>query len=222
MEDPVSTARPADLAPNTPGSYAAPAFPRQPEAVELAGTLIHTRQTILPKRLGAPGPDEAQLHRILQAAAAAPDHHQLTPWRFVLVPAAARDRLGEAFADALRERDATASTEQLAQAAEKAGRAPLLMLAIARLRDDDREIPAAERIVSAGCAIQNMLLMAHALGFGAALTSGKAIDSRPLRELFGLKEHEQALCFISMGTVIKARPRPERPGTANYVSELNP
>lgn len=220
MDDPASTARQADPAQAT--LFSALEFPRQPEVVELAGALIHSRQTILPKRLGAPGPDDAQLHGILQAAAAAPDHHRLTPWRFVLVPAAARHRLGEAFADALRERDATASADQRAQAAEKAQRAPLLMLAIVRLRDDDLEIPQAERIVSAGCAIQNMLLMAHALGFGAALTSGKAIDSRPLRELFGLGEYEQALCFISMGTVIKAKPVPERPEVSSYVSKLSP
>lgn len=186
----------------------------------MAQALIHTRQTILPKRLAEPGPDAAQLQAILGAAASAPDHHELLPWRFVLVPAGARDRLAEVFATALVERDASATPQQVAQAREKAYRSPLLLLAVVRLRDDDAEIAPHERIVSAGCAVQNMLLMAHAQGFGGALTSGKALQSAPLRTLFGLKPDEQALCFVNIGTVVKARPVRLRPQAAQYVSTL--
>lgn len=213
MEDPASTAKPADNPP-------ALGHPRPPEVVELAQALIHTRQTILPKRLAEPGPDAAQLQAILGAAASAPDHHELLPWRFVLVPAGARDRLAEVFATALLERDASATPQQVAQAREKAYRSPLLLLAVVRLRDDDAEIEPHERIVSAGCAVQNMLLMAHAQGFGGALTSGKALQSAPLRTLFGLQPDEQALCFVNIGTVVKARPVRLRPQAAQYVSTL--
>lgn len=213
MEDPASTAKPADNPP-------ALGHPRPPEVVELAQALIHTRQTILPKRLAEPGPDAAQLQAILGAAASAPDHHELLPWRFVLVPAGARDRLAEVFATALVERDASATPQQVAQAREKAYRSPLLLLAVVRLRDDDAEIAPHERIVSAGCAVQNMLLMAHAQGFGGALTSGKALQSAPLRALFGLQPDEQALCFVNIGTVVKARPVRLRPQAAQYVSTL--
>ncbi len=213
MEDPASTAKPADNPP-------ALGHPRPPEVVELAHALIHTRQTILPKRLAEPGPDAAQLQAILGAAASAPDHHELLPWRFVLVPAGARDRLAEVFATALLERDASATPQQVAQAREKAYRSPLLLLAVVRLRDDDAEIEPHERIVSAGCAVQNMLLMAHAQGFGGALTSGKALQSAPLRTLFRLKPDEQALCFVNIGTVVKARPVRLRPQAAQYVSTL--
>ncbi len=213
MEDPASTAKPADNPP-------ALGHPRPPEVVELAHALIHTRQTILPKRLAEPGPDAAQLQAILGAAASAPDHHELLPWRFVLVPAGARDRLAEVFATALVERDASATPQQVAQAREKAYRSPLLLLAVVRLRDDDAEIEPHERIVSAGCAVQNMLLMAHAQGFGGALTSGKALQSAPLRTLFGLQPDEQALCFVNIGTVVKARPVRLRPQAAQYVSTL--
>ncbi|QTD44668.1 nitroreductase family protein [Ottowia testudinis] len=194
--------------------------PRPPEVVELAQALIRTRQTILPKRLAEPGPDAAQTQLILSAAADAPDHHELLPWRFVQVTASARARLGQAFAAALLERDAQALPEQIEQAREKAFRAPLLWLAVVRLRDDDADIEPHERIVSAGCAIQNMLLMAHALGFGAALTSGKALASRSLRALFDLAPDEQALCFINVGTVIKAKPPRARPAVARYLSVL--
>ena len=195
--------------------------PRPPEVVELAQALIQTRQTILPKRLRAPGPDAAQTQAILAAAAHAPDHHELLPWRLVVVPAGARERLAEVFAAALAERDPRASREQLAQAREKAYRAPLLLLAVVRLRDADTDIEPHERIVSAGCALQNMLLMAHALGFGGALTSGKALQSAPLRALFGLGDAEQALCFLSIGSVDRGKPIRPRPQVANYVTTLD-
>ena len=203
-----------------PATAAHPGQPHPPELLPLAQALIHTRQTILPRRLGAPGPDAAQTAAILAAAAHAPDHHRLLPWRFVIVPAAARERLAEAFAAALTGRDASATPEQIAQAREKAYRAPLLLLAVVRLRDQDAEIGPHERIVSAGCAIQNLLLMAHAHGFGSALTSGKALQSAPLRALFGLHADEQALCFVNIGSVLKPKPMRERPDVAQYVSTL--
>lgn len=201
---------------------AAAATPGAPSAdqVDWVVALIHSRQTVLPKRLLAPGPDATQLAAIVSAAAAAPDHRQLTPWRFVIVPEGQRGRLAEVFATSLRERDPQATPEQLAQACEKAYRAPLLMLAIGRLSGGDPEIDAGERLVSAGCAIQNMLLTAHALGFGAALTSGKALGSQGLRALFALSEKEQALCFISIGTVRERRPARARPAPEAYVTVL--
>lgn len=185
-----------------------------------ASELIQARCTVLPKRLAEPGPDARQLAQILEAAAAAPDHGELVPWRFVIVPAHARAALADTFEGALVERDATATAQQRQQAREKAFRAPLLLLAIARLGGDDGNVPPTERFVSAGCAIQNMLLMATAQGFGSALTSGKALQSPLLRALFALKAHEQALCFLSIGTASARKPRRPRPAAQRYVSTL--
>lgn len=191
------------------------------DLASLAATLMQSRQTILPKRLLAPGPDAKQLGTILSAAATAPDHGQLQPWRFVLVPQAARARLAGVFGTALMERDARATPEQLAQACEKAYRSPLLMLAVVEGQRGDAEIDLAERIVSAGCAIQNMLLLATAFGYGSAITSGKALKSAGLRALFGLAASEQALCFVSIGTTQSRKPARLRPVPPDFVSILS-
>lgn len=181
---------------------------------------MQSRQTILPKRLGMPGPDATQMDQLLGAAASAPDHGQLLPWRFVVVPQEARARLGQIFAEALLQRDATATPEQAEQAREKAHRAPFLMLVVVDALRGDPEVDLLERTVSAGCAIQNVLLMATALGFGSALTSGKALKSSLLRECFDLGPQEYALCFVSVGTVISAKKARLRPVLADYVSTL--
>ena len=191
-----------------------------PDWAFVVSELIQARQTVLPKRLVEPGPDAAQTQSILAAAAAAPDHMQLLPWRFILVPADRRATLAEVFACALSERDPQATPEQLAQAREKAFRAPLLMLAVVDSARGDPEVDLNERILSAGCAVQNMLLTATALGFGSALTSGKALKSDPLRACFGLAAAEQALCFVSVGTVLSRKPARARPAVADYVNIL--
>ncbi len=190
------------------------------EQVQWAATLMQVRQTMLPKRLQAPGPNETQLQILLGAAASAPDHRQLLPWRFVLVPTTARERLAQVFAQALLERDANALPEQVAQAREKAHRAPLLLLLVVDEAKGDPEVGLNERTLSAGCAVQNMLLMATAMGFGSALTSGKALTSTSFRQLFGLTSSELALCFISVGTANSSKPSRIRPEPADYVSVL--
>lgn len=186
----------------------------------LAAQLMQSRQTILPKRLVAPAPDADQLAQILGAASTAPDHGQLLPWRFVLVPLEARGALAQVFGAALLERDAQATPEQVAQAQEKAYRSPLLLLVVVDAERGDPAIDLYERIASAGCAVQNMLLMATALGFGSALTSGKALKSAGLRALFGLGQGDHALCFVSVGTVQSRKSLRTRPTVSDYVSTL--
>lgn len=208
---------------------AAPPAADNPAAWAL--TLIQTRQTVLPRRLVAPGPDDAQQRLLFEAAAAAPDHEQRLPWRFIIVPHDQRERLADAFAQALLERDADALASQVEAAREKAHRAPFVMLALARLVDDDvaaaRQngdaqtiVPAPERWISLGCAIQNMLLVAHAMGYGAALTSGQAVTSPALRELFALDLGEEPVCFVNIGTVSQRKPMRPRPDAMRFVSSL--
>jgi nitroreductase len=189
-------------------------------SAQWASALIQHRQTILPKRLGEPGPDERQLESIFEAAAAAPDHGELLPWRFVVVPREARGRLAQVFGDALLERDPDAAAGQVERARDKAFRGPVLALAVVRSSGRADEIPMAERLVSLGCALQNMLLMATALGFGSALTSGKALHSPGLRTLFALPDDEQAICFVSFGTPSLRKRDRDRPSPKQYVSVL--
>ena len=202
-------------------------FPRESLSQTLVGcdhllAAITGRVNVSPKRLLAPGPSAQQLDALLTLAAAAPDHGYLTPWRFVLVPQDQRQRLGDAFVSALLARDPSATPEQLESAAEKAHRAPLLLLAVACLGNQHSGIPAAEQMVSLGAAIQNLLLGATAMGFGSGLTSGQAMDAEPLRALFQLGRNESAVCFVNIGTVSEhKRSKRARPEPRAFVSTLN-
>lgn len=187
---------------------------------ETLAALMDARQTVLPKRLVDPGPSDDELRDWLSSATSAPDHDQLRPWRLVLVPPAQRPRLGQAFADALRERDPAATADQIEQAREKALRAPVLLLVVVNAACGDPEIDLNERILSAGCAVQNLLLMATACGWGSALTSGKALKSAALRDLFALGPAEHALCCLSVGSVSTRKPTKPRPGVHDILRTL--
>jgi len=185
---------------------------------EFAEKLIHGRVHVSPKRLGSPGPNDSQKNQILLAANAAPDHGRMVPWRFIEISETSRKSLGEVFAQCLLERDQSASPIQLQEAREKALRGPLLLLAIANYIDETNEISKEEKLVSLGCAIQNILLSAYALGFGSGLSSGKALQSLRFRSHFHLTDHEDPICFITIGTVTKNKAGRIRPSLSDYHS----
>jgi len=185
-----------------------------------AEALITSRQNISPRRLVEPGPSAEQVARLFRAAASAPDHGLLRPWRFVLIPEDKRLELAEVFALALIDRDPGATLDQIEAAREKAQRAPLLMLAAARLGPCEPDIPILERMVSVGCAIQNILLSAHSMSFGSSLTSGQAMRSNRMRDLFRLTSGEEAICFVNIGTVSKRKVSRPHPQTDSFVSSL--
>jgi nitroreductase len=191
-----------------------------PDWVDMAAELMGARQTVLPWRLGDPGPDAAQLQAILAAAASAPDHRCLLPWRFITVPADRRTALAEVFAQALLERDPQATPHEVSKAREKGFRSPFLALLVVDATKGDADIGLAERLISAGAAAQNVLLMATAQGYGSALTAGQSVRSAVLHRFFGLRASEQAVCFVSIGTALSHGTARVRPAVADYVSTL--
>jgi nitroreductase len=190
------------------------------EPLGSALTLIHSRQSTSSRFLDDPGPDRAQIETILDAAGAAPDHRRLTPWRLVIVPAEKRSLLAEAFVEALSERDSQATEVQLREARDKAYRGPLLVAVIGRLGPALGNVHPQERLISAGCAIQNMLLTAHAMGFGAGLLTGRSIYSEQFKRFFQLSEGEQLLCFLAVGTVLRGKAAATRPTMNDYTTTL--
>jgi nitroreductase len=143
------------------------------------------------------------------------------PWRFLIIPEHKREALGELFAQALLERDKDASTEQLAAAREKAVRSPFLMLLSVDEGLPPFEIDVHERVLSAGCAVQNILLLATAMGYGSSLTSGKALKSKCLHDGLGLRDTEHAICFVCVGTVGSQRRLRLRPSVNKFVQTWN-
>ncbi|MCS0630444.1 nitroreductase [Telluria mixta] len=190
----------------------------EPMSDDVWNTLAARRHVAL-RRLQAPGPDDAALARIMEAAGQAPDHGCLLPWRFVLIPSERRDDLGVVFEEALVQRDPTADDEARASAREKAGYAPCLLVAIL-VDAPGTAIPVEEKLISLGCALQNVLLAAQALGFASGLASGGALELPAMRRLLALEAHERAVCFVGIGTGESRKTPRVRPQPGQFFKSL--
>src|ERR1700682_4528732 len=85
-------------------------------------TAVQTRSSAA--RLAEPGPSPADLDQLLQAAARAPDHGRLKPWRFIVLQGATREAFTAAAAEAKRAKLPAMTAEQLAAEREKISRSP--------------------------------------------------------------------------------------------------
>lgn len=150
-------------------------------------------------RLTAPGPTREHLEQILRAGARAPDHGRLKPWRFIVLQGDARAKLGDAMATVLSEKFADLTPEQLAAERAKPMRAPTIVVAAARIMEG--KIPAIEQVCAVSAAVQNMLLAAHALGYGAMWKTGGAAHQPAVKSAFGLSAEDQIVAFVYLGSI---------------------
>ena len=168
--------------------------------------IIITRRSVAPAFLADPGPEGERLERILAAGASAPDHGRLRPWRFIVIRGDARHRLGEVFAEALRRRQPDAADSALEQERNRPLRAPLVIAVAARLDPQHAKIPEVEQILSTGAAVQNILLAAHAQGFGAKWLTGANAYDEHVKAALGLAADDRLVGFVHIGTVAGAPP----------------
>jgi len=160
-----------------------------------------------PAGLTAPAPEASALDAMLRAAARAPDHGRLRPWRFILVDGDARVALGEVLAQALRAREPDVPDAAIDKERAKPLRAPLIVVVAAKLREH-RGVPGVEQIVAAGAAAQNILVAAHALGYGAFWRTGAAAYDDRVKRALGLAPDDAIVGFVYVGTPNGTTPVP--------------
>jgi nitroreductase len=156
-----------------------------------------------PVQLVEPGPDCDQLDTILRAAVRAPDHGRMQPWRFLSIQGDARRRLGDLMMQSLERREPTIEPTKLNSERDKSMRAPLIIAAAAAVRAHPK-VPDIEQIVAVGAAVQNMILAAHALGFGAFWRTGPAAYDFEVKEALGFSASDALVGFIYLGSIGKA------------------
>lgn len=168
-------------------------------------------------RLEDPGPDARALDLIFRAALRAPDHGRLRPWRFLVIEGDARARLGELMAAALLRGSPAATEEELARERMKPLRAPLIVVVVARIRENAR-IPEVEQLLSAGAAAQTVLLAAHGLGYGAIWRTGSPAYDGLVKEGLGLEPGDGIVGFLYIGRAAGAPPPLPRPEPSAFVT----
>lgn len=182
---------------------------------------LNSRLSVPSKQLAEPGPDDATLLRMLQAAVRVPDHGKLVPFRLLRIQGQARHALGETLAARTLQRDPQAPTAAIEKDRARFSHAPLIITVIARLIPDHK-VPEQEQLLSAGCVCFALLQSAQALGFGAQWLTGWAAYDEAIGQTLGLGDNEKVVGFIHIGTPKLDVPERERPDAATLLSDWRP
>jgi len=178
---------------------------------------IRTRRSI-----GVVKPDpvpKEMIEQILESGTWAPNHHRTEPWRFFVVTGEARRKLGEAISNFTKSTMETPISEEnskrLEREAQKPFRAPVI-IAVAVEPMKSKKVLLKEEFAAVHAAVQNMLLVAHALGLGSIWRSGDVCYSQEIKQLFGLGDESEMVGFIYLGY---PENRVERKGTRKHFTE---
>jgi nitroreductase len=176
------------------------------------------RRSVPASQLGAPGPDDATLLRMLASAVRVPDHGKRVPWRFLRIAGDARRVLGDFMAARARKLDPDIGDAALDKERARFNRAPLVIAVIARL-GPDQKIPESERASSAACVCFALLQAAQALGFGAQWLTGWPAYDEAIQRLLGVGDDERIAGFIHIGTPMLEVPERDRPDPATLLTD---
>ncbi|TLS38990.1 nitroreductase family protein [Pseudalkalibacillus caeni] len=163
------------------------------EAIRTRRSIGVVKQDSVPKDL---------IEKILEAGNWAPSHYKTEPWKFFVLENSARNKLGDVLVEIAKESMDDPTTEEnkrkLKKTAAKPLRAPVI-IAVAVTPSQKKKVIELEEYAAVNAGIQNMLLVAHALGLGAIWRTGKPCYHSKMLELFRLSEEERVLGFIYIG-----------------------
>lgn len=157
---------------------------------------IKTRR-MLP-RVGSEVPPREQIAELLELAVRAPNHHRTEPWRFRVLLGAERERLARAIADELIDSSGADPDEAFAEGMKKVQRAPVIVV-FSCVPSEKPEVVEQEEIASVAMALENFLLGAHAMGFGAMLRTGAAAYHAAASKHLDLEVGEKVVGCVYLG-----------------------
>lgn len=178
---------------------------------------IQRRRSV--NRLTAPAPSDDDLRTILEAAACAPDHGELRPFRFAVLRGAGMVAFGRVLEDAYRARCLDAGVEPVTAKAvkerTKLARAPLVVI-VSCVPAGAVTIPRVEQLAACAAACQNALVAATALGYGSMWRTGEACYDQRVKAALGLQPEDALVGFLYLGTVAeRTRPAATTPNVGN-------
>jgi len=162
---------------------------------------IRTRHSV--RQFRSDPVDRTVIERVLAAAAAAPSARNEQPWDFYVTTGDTRLELGRVVAQTtvyLREYIDSLGPEGMERAVSwysSLGDAPVL-IAVAAPESDD-EFTSANRLLSVGGAIENLLLAATAEGLGACAFTFSYWVKSELGKTLGLPDGTSVVCVIALG-----------------------
>ena len=181
-------------------------------------SFLETRRSNLAKLMTGPGPNEAEVSRLLKVAARVPDHRKLAPWRFILFERDTRRAIGEHIAKAFVAKNPDAPADRQEFEADRFMRAPLVIGVVSSPVVCPRGTPEWEQVLSAGAVCYNLLLAAQAQGFAAQwLTEWYSYD-QAVTAAMGLQGKERIAGLIYIGSTQTSPTERARPKLENKIT----
>jgi nitroreductase len=151
-----------------------------------------------------------QIEQLLEAAVQAPNHRMTEPWRFYVLGTDARRAYGAALGarKAKKVEDPAAAADVIRKVEEKHAGLPA-MLAVSVVLAEDAEIRD-EDVAATYMAIQNLMLVAPALGLGTHLKTGAVMSDPRARAAVGVADGERIIATLEVGepaATVSAKPR---------------
>jgi nitroreductase len=169
---------------------------------------IHNRHS--QKKVKPDPVPRAMIEKLLDAAAQAPNHYKVRPWRFVVLTGRARERLGEVMSVSLRERQPDFPQEAFDKAQTTPLQAPVV-IAVGVEKPSEPKVLEIENICAAAAATENLLLAAYAIGLGAKWRTGEWARDAKVKEYLGFEPDQHIVGFVYVGYpefIVEQPPRP--------------
>ena len=162
---------------------------------------IKSRRSI--GNLSIPAPTESQIRAAIDCAVTAPDHKKLRPWRFIVTQGNARHDLGRAFL-AAAEAQAVQEGEALSEKSRQKTynmplRAPVIITVVTQMQVH-KKVPPFEQMLSAGAAVQNLILALQAQGFSTVWRTGLLCNEPAVKAYFGVGPDDYVTAFVYTGS----------------------
>ena len=162
---------------------------------------IKSRRSI--GNLSIPAPTESQIKAAIDCAITAPDHKKLRPWRFIVTQGNARHDLGRAFLAAAEAQAAQAGEEMSEKSRKKTYnmplRAPVIITVVTQMQVH-KKVPPFEQMLSAGAAVQNLILALQAQGFSTVWRTGLLANEPAVKAYFGVGADDYVTAFVYTGS----------------------
>ena len=153
--------------------------------------------------LDAPAPTHVQIEAAIGCAATAPDHKKLQPWRFIVTEGDARHELGHVLVQAAQEKAVQEGEELSEKDIEKTHnmplRAPMIITVVTKIQAH-KKVPPFEQILSAGAAVQNLILALKAQGFSTVWRTGLLCNEPAVKAYFNVGADDYVTAFVYTGT----------------------
>jgi nitroreductase len=157
------------------------------------------------------------VEKLLAVGNAAPNHHHVRPWRFVVLSGNARTRLGDVMAASQRERKADLPPEASEKTRSLPLRAPLLIAVGVDKPSDERTVEI-ENVCAAAAACENILLAAQELGLGAIWRTGEWAEDVKVKEFLGFAPDQHVIAFLYIGFPDGETSAAPRPSVQDHVT----